>query len=153
MKTPSEFTKSLQDAILKSFPESTVEVSIRTGLGEPYCVVYFTLGKGSLEYANQIAENDNVIHKIMIYGFDAEGNPNDVLSVESNYGSFYTKSDNRMFAFGKIKTGWRNFKSDKRSTVVKIGKYFEKVKSLLQENFDKLTDDTQALMIKKSYIK
>lgn len=153
MNTSNKFTEALEKTISATFPESKVSVQMIQITGDPFCIIRFTLGKDKSEYTNGYAENDNVKHNISIYGFDSEGNPKESLKVESAYTSFYAKSTNRLYAYDRIKTGWRNFTTTEDKAIVKIGDYFKKLKFLLIDNFDKLTADSQKLMIAKGYKK
>lgn len=146
------FTDKIEKAIKDSFPHSRAVADIGRMLGETHCVISFTLGADNSEYANGIINNDNCHHTIFIYGFDEQGNRKETLEVSSDSGSFYVKPvPGSYLAYSRVKTGWRNFKANEVKTVEKIGNYFAKVKQLLNENFDNLTDDTKALMQKKGY--
>lgn len=146
------FTNELKQAIQNVFPSSGVDVAFSKQF-LPSITIRFTIGSGRDEYANGIIQNDAMFTVIHIFGVDDSGNPTPNMSVESSSGSFYVKSTNPMFAYERIKTGWRNFKAKDKETVVrKITEYFKKAKATLLQNIDKLDDYTKEL-VKKKYMK
>lgn len=145
----------LKENISKIFPKSYLYVGVEKGLGDPHILIRFTLAdKG--EYENGIAQNDKAGQIIFIYGVDAEGNPRgNKLATEIVQGQSITVLPTEKFlAFGRIKTGWRNFSGDEKTTIKRITKYFENLMILLIDAYDsaKLTDDAKKLMVEKGYI-
>ncbi len=148
------FKEKLHDSIKEIFPHSFVSVKSNNGFGQASMVIQFRLGKDSSEYPNAIHNNDDFSHTIWIYGVDAEGNheTNKQLSVECSTGSFSIKSENRMLAFSSVNTKWRNFKTDSEDkAVIKIATYFERLKDLIAQNKDRLTDYSKNLVEQKQY--
>ena len=148
------FKEKLQDSIKAIFPHSYVSVSSNNGFGSASIVISFLMAKDASECSNGIEQNDDFRHTIWIYGVDAEGNhmTDKQLSVECSTGSFSIKSENRMLAYGRVNTKWRNFKTDSEDkAVTKIATYFEKMKDLIAQNKDRLTDYSRNLVEQKQY--
>ncbi len=66
--------------------------------------------------------------------------PGDEIQLESSMTSIAVKPEDRMYAQGRLKTGWINRKTSPDKVVPYFVKYFEKVKTLLGQNLDKMFD-------------
>lgn len=158
-KTPvvkSSFALKLEESIREIFPLSHVDAVQLKLTGDPFISIRFSLGKDASEYINGYFENDDFTHRITIDGVSSEFSliKGGKLDVSSSCNSFSVKPEPGSYlAFGRVKTGWRNFKTDSEDKAVKkIVDYFKNMKQLISENVDKLTENSKNLIKAKKYI-
>jgi hypothetical protein len=127
-----DFIVQIETAIKNSFPKSRVNVRI-DGLGKESLFIGFSLGKDKSEFSSGILQNDILWTQIWIHNllpFD----PNKKYKVELSVGgSISTKPEEGSYlAYGKEKTGWRNFTATPDNIVKKLDKYFKNTKDILK---------------------
>jgi putative lipoic acid-binding regulatory protein len=142
--------QELKSAIEKIFPKSTTVVSkVRTG--DDYFFLKFYLAGSRSEVGNEIWENDICDFSFSIYNRGSAGHsvqmarrvnvePGDEIQIEGSSTSITIKPEDRMYAQGRLKTGWVNRKTSPEKVVPYMVKHFEKVKQLLGQNLDKMFD-------------
>lgn len=143
-------SQELKTAIQNIFPRSTVVVSTPK-LGDDWFSLRFYLAGSRSEVGNEIWDNDICNFLFAIYNRGSKGHsvqmgrrvhvePGDEIQLESSMSSITIKPEDRMYAQGRLKTGWINRKTSPDKVVPYFVKYFEKVKQLLGQNLDKMFD-------------
>lgn len=128
----SDFAKELENSVKSVFPDSYVQVRP----SKDSVTLFFRLGKDKTEWKNGIEENDVAIHNI--HYFIQRDN---TFSAESNYGSISVKPPvGSHYAYGRVRTGWRNFKADQANCVRKTTDYFKKLKNIIKDNISNMVD-------------
>jgi len=125
-----ELAKAIEESGKKYFPDSFVQFKFSNNI-LPSIVGRFTLRK---EYPNNIIQNDPAFHVFHIYGFDNEGNIKGELSTESNVGSLMIPSTNKMYAYDRVKTGFRKKKGNKEAIIKHYESFWKKLKTIIDEN-------------------
>lgn len=128
--------EGIEGSCKKYFPDSYCKFEFRNNLG-PHVVGRFTLRK---EYTNKIIQNDPAFHVFMIHGFDNEGNVKGKLETESSTGSLSLKSTNPMYAFDRVKTGFRKKSGDVDAIIKHYDTFWKKLKGIVDENEDKIPE-------------
>jgi hypothetical protein len=149
----SEFISSLESAIKKSFPKSLVRVQASKNLGSSIGVT-FALGKDKSEWANGIIHNDPLHHVLMIgwneFAEDAFLKDKITLDKPNIGGSLKVLPEEGSYmAFGRVKLGFRKKTAPPEGIVKHLGNYFKKVKGILKDNIDRLTDEDRIIAKKK----
>lgn len=145
---------TLTSEITKIFPESGVSCKYTKFLSDGSIDLNFTFGKDSSEYSNGIINNDDFLNRINIRL--VAGN---TWKVESSSAASFSRKPNKelpsekYLAFGRVKTGWRNFSTyDEKVVIKRIVEFYKKVKGLLIENKHQLTDVTLKLGEQKGWV-
>lgn len=150
--TAEQLRDELEAKIRATFPDSFVNVKIGTGLSGGTISIGFLLGKDKTEWQNQIQHNDPARHSIMIFLGDKNTDivPNNADVQLAQGGSISVKPPQGSYlAYGRVKTGWRNFKGDGPTIVRKIDAYFKKLKEVIKDNVDNMVPRDAELAKKK----
>lgn len=136
-----DYVKALEDAVQKVLPKSYVDCIFSKNLGKSI-TLYVTLGaKGETQVT---LHNDPMYHVISINTIPYDNFPDDgelpeKLSAECSMGGLMvTPAKGSMYAFDRVKTGWRNKTSTPDGILNYIVEYFKKVKNIVKENKDRL---------------
>jgi len=150
--TVSEFVDSLEKAIKKIFPKSLVIVKASKNLGSSIDFT-FALGKDKSEFANGIIQNDPLLHKFTIgwNSFTEDRFIKDKIEVEAIQGGILTvmPEEGSHMAYGRVKLGFRKKTAPPEGIIKHLDNYFKKVKKILKDNMDNLTDEDRELAKKK----
>jgi len=149
----SEFIDSLEKAIKKSFPKSLVIVRASKNLGSSIDV-RFALGKDKSEFANGIIHNDPLYHILMIgwNEFVDDHFIKDKITLDKpSVGGILTTmpEEGSYMALGRVKLGFRKKTAPPEGIIKHLDNYFKKVKKILKDNMDNLTDKDRELAKKK----
>lgn len=144
---------TLTTEIKKIFPDCGVSCKYTKFLGDGSIDLAFTFGKDSSEYSNGIINNDDFFNHINIRL--VAGNK---WNAESSSAASFSRKPNKelpnekYLAYGRVKTGWRNFSTyDEQVVIKKIIEFYKKVKGLLIENKHQLTETTLKLGEQKGW--
>jgi hypothetical protein len=148
--TPAEtLAAAIQKAILSIFPDSYVSAKFSTRLGESIAI-FFLLGKDDSEWINHIEHNDPAYTRLYVYGVGKDGSTTKPLTLDrSNFSGITIKPEDTRYAYGRLKVPFRKVTGDSDVILKGIKSYFEKLKKILQDNRDKLTDKHLELIGKK----
>lgn len=145
---------TLTNEIKKIFPDCGISCKYTKFMGDGSIDLGFTFGKDNSEYQNGIIRNDDFFNHIDIRL--VAGNK---WNVESSSASSFSRKPNKelpnekWLAFGRVKTGWRNFSTyDEKVVIKRIVEFYKKVKGLLVENKHQLTETTLKLGEQKGWI-
>ena len=130
----AEFSKKLEEVVTKHFPDSYVKFKFVNNLG-PVIQGRFTLFK---EYTNKIVQNDPAFYNFFIYGVDKEGKIAGNLELDGSAGSFSVKSKNPMFAYERVKTGFRKKKGTPDAIIKHVDNFFGGLKQLVDEHWEEI---------------
>lgn len=142
LENESDTTKlasDIESTVKGVFPDSYVAAGFRWNL-YPSIIVKFTLGSGKDEWENGIIQNDPAHTIFMVDGMDKDGSINKALTLEKSHGSILVKPTNPHMAYGTIKVPFRKVTGDQTAILKGVKNYFEKLKKVLQDNRDKMTD-------------
>lgn len=141
--TVDEFIKGLESVIKKSFPKSFVKVQASGNLGTSIFVT-FALGKDKSEWQNGIIHNDPLHHQWMIgfNSFTENAFIKDKIEAELSVGGSLTiqPEEGSHLALGRAKIGWRKKTAPPEKLIPYFGNYFKKVKKVLVDNKENLTE-------------
>lgn len=131
----------MENSYKKYFPKSFFAARLGTGgLFRGTISVHFSLGQKG-EYENNIFENDPMPHKILIRGFDENGElvkPKAEAETATGGALFITPPEGSRFAYETVKFGWRKISGDVNTIARRMDKYFEKVYNTVRDNIDKI---------------
>ena len=137
----ADYVKALETAVQHVLPKSYVECLFSKNLGKSI-TLYVTLGaKGETKVT---LHNDPMYHVISLDSvpydnFPDDGNLPDKLSADcSMSGLMVTPAEGSLYAFDRVKTGWRNKTGTPDAILNYIVEYFKKVKNIVKENKDRL---------------
>jgi len=130
----TQLAEMIQTAVLEVFPDSCVNATYDHNLGHSICL-RFGLGTKA-EWANGIWQNDPAFSVFHIWLRD-DGSVPDKISCESDTANtFWTGTE-------RIKVGYRKINSSPEMMALKIAKYFKKLKTVLEENREKISQPYQ----------
>lgn len=135
-----KLAEELQSVITGIFPNSRAAVKFSTNLA-PSIRISFTLGKDKDEYVNGIYNNDPAHTSLWVEGMEKDGSISKSLVLSMSQGSIFVKSTSPYMAYDRIKVPFRKTTGDKAAITKAVKTYFERLKKLLQDNKDKLTDE------------
>lgn len=142
----ADFSAELQSAVQKIFPKSYVSVKFAKQFYASM-TLYFALGANKSEYENGYIENDPAYTIISIDGvhendITRDGQIVGPLSVKMLQGGIYTKPEPGSFnALGRIRVDLRKTSGmTPEKTIAVIEKYFLRLKQVLKDNQDSMTD-------------
>lgn len=152
LMTVDEFIKGLESTVKKLFPRSYIDLRASTNLGASI-TFRFALGKDKSEWQNGIIQNDPLFHVWMIgYNSFTEGHfIKDKIEAELSVGgSLKVNPEERSYmALGSVKIGWRKKTAPPDKLIQYYGNYFKKVKKVLKDNKNNMTDRDLQLIGKK----
>jgi len=135
-----KLASDIESAITSIFPDSYVSVRYGNNIA-PAITIAFALGKNRLEWSNGIIHNDPAHTLFLIYGMEKDGSIKKPLEPKYSMGGITVKSTNPYMVYGTVKVPFRQTKGDANAMLKLIKTYFERLKKLLQENRDKMTDE------------
>lgn len=143
-----DFVNKLDSIIRKHFPKSHVNVQVSKNLGKEIDV-FFTLGKNKSEWVNKIAENDPLYHRFMLAWNAFEDNEftKDKFEAELSVGGSLKvlPGPKSYMAFDRVKIGWRKKTGTPEAILKHFDNYFNKMKKVLKDNFDNMTEEDREL--------
>jgi hypothetical protein len=132
------------DAELKRIlPKSFIQARFVKRIGESI-QIDMTLGKDKSEWAHGIEHNDPIRQTIFLWSGTREwpesGMP-ELLKAENSGGTLMVEPEGKsMYAFDRIKLGWRNKTGNPEVIYKHIVDYVKKVKAIIKENDHRLPE-------------
>ena len=125
----------------RRFPHGWINGGLRKGLGGNEQIV-FRFGIQPIEkHIGKIPQNDPGFSILVIEGIK-DGELSIGLRAELLQGHALTvKPTEPHMAYGSVKFGWRNKKGNLDTIELHIGRYFKKMRNIVDENIDNLAHD------------
>ncbi len=136
--TPQEFCDEVKEIFSSYFPKSFVQASVSLHSMGNSVYIAFTLGKDKSEYVNGYAENDPMLHKLMIHEVTKEVQFEPKIELKLLTGHLSVLPEDPKYHYTDYVRVWRKISGTPEKVLLGFEKYIQKLYDAVKANADNM---------------